>query len=46
MTTICQLGPSTMSPIISLNRFWRDEVIERMSRDADRRNALTVSAAV
>ncbi len=46
MTTICQLGPSTMSPIISLNRFWRDEIIERMSRDADRRNALTVSAAV
>jgi NADH-quinone oxidoreductase subunit F len=46
MTTICQLGPSTMSPIISLNRFWRDEIIERMTRDTERRNALTVSAAV
>jgi NADH-quinone oxidoreductase subunit F len=46
MTTICQLGPSTMSPIISLNRFWRDEIIERMTRDTERRSALTVSAAV
>ena len=46
MTTICQLGPSTMSPIISLNRFWRDEIIERMTRDTERRNTLTVSAAV
>jgi NADH-quinone oxidoreductase subunit F len=46
MTTICQLGPSTISPILSLNRFWRDEIIERMSRDTERRNSLTVSAAV
>jgi hypothetical protein len=35
-----------MSPIISLNRFWRDEIIERMTRDTERRDALTVSAAV
>jgi NADH-quinone oxidoreductase subunit F len=46
MTTICQLGPSTMSPIISLNRFWRDDIIARMTRHTERRNALTVSAAV
>lgn len=45
-TTICPLGPSTMSPVVSLNRFWRDEIIERMRRDAERRNALTVRAAV
>ena len=45
MTTICQLGPSTMSPVVSLNRFWRDEIIERMTRDAERRNALEVTAA-
>ena len=32
MTTICQLGPSVMSPVVSLDRFWRDEIIERMTR--------------
>ncbi|MFI5045803.1 MAG: NADH-quinone oxidoreductase subunit NuoF [Acidimicrobiia bacterium] len=45
MTTICQLGPSTMSPVVSLNRFWRREIIERMTRDAERRNALEVTAS-
>ena len=44
MTTICQLGPSTMSPVVSLNRFWRDEIIERMSRDTERRSAIPVKA--
>ena len=44
MTTICQLGPSTMSPVVSLNRFWRDEIIERMTRDTERRGALAVRA--
>ena len=24
-----------MSPAVSLNRFWRDEIIERMTRDTD-----------
>ena len=43
-TTICQLGPSTMSPVVSLNRFWRDEIIERMSRDTERRTAIPVRA--
>jgi NADH-quinone oxidoreductase subunit F len=45
-TTICPLGPSTVSPIVSLNRFWRDEIIERMTRDTERRNGLTVMEAV
>src|SRR4029453_18995029 len=44
-TTICPLGPSTMSPIVSLNRFWRDEIIERMARDAERRNGFAVAGA-
>jgi NADH-quinone oxidoreductase subunit F len=46
MYTICQLGPSAMSPAVSLNRFWRDEIIERMSRDTERRGALEIKAAV
>ena len=46
MTTICQLGPSAMSPAVSLNRFWRDEIIERMTRDTERRMTLEVRAAV
>jgi NADH-quinone oxidoreductase subunit F len=45
MTTICQLGPSTISPVVSLNRFWRDEIIERMTRDTERRSSLEVRAA-
>jgi NADH-quinone oxidoreductase subunit F len=45
-TTICPLGPSTVSPIVSLNRFWRDEIIERMTRDTERRNGLAVVEAV
>ncbi len=39
MTTICQLGPSVMSPTQSLRNFWYDEIKERMTRrdarDAD-----------
>ena len=35
-----------MSPVVSLNRFWRDEIIERMSADSARRNLLKVTAAV
>ena len=45
MTTICQLGPSAMSPVVSLNRFWRDEIIERMAHDTERRGALEVAPA-
>jgi NADH-quinone oxidoreductase subunit F len=33
-TTICALGPSTMSAVVSLDRFFRDEIIERMRADA------------
>ncbi|HEX6312508.1 MAG TPA: NADH-quinone oxidoreductase subunit NuoF [Acidimicrobiia bacterium] len=29
-TTICALGPSTMSAVVSLDRWFRDEIIERM----------------
>jgi NADH-quinone oxidoreductase subunit F len=42
-TTICPLGPSTMSPVVSLNRFWREEIIARMARDTERRRALEVT---
>ncbi len=44
MYTICQLGPSAMSPVVSLNRWWRDEIIERMTHDTERRGALEVTA--
>jgi NADH-quinone oxidoreductase subunit F len=26
-TTICPLGPSAVSPVVSLNKFFRDEVL-------------------
>jgi NADH-quinone oxidoreductase subunit F len=44
MTTICQLGPSIMSAPVSLKRFWYDEIVERMRKDTERRNALEVAA--
>ena len=44
-TTICPLGPSTISPVISLNRFWRDEIIDRMTSDTQRRAAIAVETA-
>jgi NADH:ubiquinone oxidoreductase subunit F (NADH-binding) len=45
MTTICQLGPSIVSPVLSLNRFWRDEIIARMQADTERRQSVAVEAA-
>ena len=30
-TTICALGPSTMSPVVSLDRWFRDEILQRMA---------------
>jgi NADH-quinone oxidoreductase subunit F len=45
MTTICQLGPSIVSPVLSLNRFWRDEIIARMQADTERRQPVAVEAA-
>jgi len=37
MTTICQLGPSTMSPVTSLRNYWYDEIKARMAADQARR---------
>ncbi len=33
-TTICPLGPSSVSCIASVNKFFRDEVLERLRNDA------------
>jgi NADH-quinone oxidoreductase subunit F len=33
-TTICPLGPSSVSPIASLHKYFKDEVTERVLRDA------------
>jgi NADH-quinone oxidoreductase subunit F len=33
-TTICALGPSTMSPVVSLDRYFRDEVLEMIGATA------------
>ncbi len=43
-TTICALGPSTMSPIVSLDRYFRDEIAQRMEADARRRIPVPVAA--
>jgi NADH-quinone oxidoreductase subunit F len=34
-TTICALGPSTMSPVVSLARHFREEIDERMRAQAE-----------
>ncbi len=44
MTTICQLGPSTMSPAVSLKQFFEDDINERMARDSRRRHTLEVAS--
>jgi NADH-quinone oxidoreductase subunit F len=44
-TTICALGPSTMSPVVSLDRWFRDEINERMRSDTARRRTLEVAVA-
>lgn len=33
-TTICPLGPSTVSPVVSLNKYFRDEVMARLNANA------------
>ncbi len=33
-TTICALGPSTMSPVVSLDRYFRDEVLQMIGAPA------------
>jgi NADH-quinone oxidoreductase subunit F len=35
-TTICALGPSTMSPVVSLDRFFREEILEMCQNGAAR----------
>ena len=44
-TTICALGPSTMSHVVSLDRWFGDEIRARLERDAQRRSALEVISA-
>ena len=44
-TTICALGPSTMSPVVSLDRWFRDEITERMRADTERLRTLEVVPA-
>ena len=34
-TTICAMGPSTMCRVVSLDRFFREEILERLEADAD-----------
>jgi NADH-quinone oxidoreductase subunit F len=41
-TTICALGPSIMSHVVSLDRYFRDEIAERMG--ADTRTRIPVAA--
>ena len=36
-TTICALGPSIMSPVVSLDRWFRELILERMRADEARR---------
>ena len=44
-TTICALGPSVMSHVVSLDRYFREEVTQRLQADFDRRNVLNVVSA-
>ena len=46
MTTICQLGPSAMSPPVSLMRFWRDEIDRRMAADLETRARVATGEVV
>jgi len=42
-TTICALGPSIMSPVVSLDRFFRDEIQARMTEDTQARIPVTAA---
>jgi NADH-quinone oxidoreductase subunit F len=44
-TTICALGPSTMSHVVSLDRFFGDEIRARLRTDSARRSQLEVRSA-
>lgn len=43
-TTICAMGPSTMSAVVSLDRFFREEIIEMCSNGAARPTIPVASA--
>jgi len=43
-TTICAMGPSTMSAVVSLDRFFRDEILE-MCNAGDARPTIPVTSA-
>ncbi len=43
-TTICAMGPSTMSPVVSLDRFFREEILE-MCHAGDARPTIPVASA-
>jgi NADH-quinone oxidoreductase subunit F len=45
-TTICPLGPSAASPLLSLHRYFREEVTARLARDAKARRRIPVTAGV
>jgi NADH-quinone oxidoreductase subunit F len=38
-TTICAMGPSTMSPVVSLDRFFREEILEMCTTGASESRA-------
>ena len=44
-TTICALGPSTMSHVVSLDRYFGAEIRERLKRDFAKRAPLEVVSA-
>ena len=44
-TTICALGPSTMSHVVSLDRWFGDEIRARLGSDHARRATLEVASA-
>ena len=44
-TTICALGPSTMSHVVSLDRWFGDEIRARLASDHARRATLEVASA-
>jgi NADH-quinone oxidoreductase subunit F len=45
-TTICAMGPSTMSPVVSLDRFFRQEILEMCTTGApESRTTIPVAGA-
>jgi NADH-quinone oxidoreductase subunit F len=44
-TTICAMGPSTMSAVVSLDRFFREEILEMCNTGAPARPTIPVTSA-